>query len=41
MALGWAGDLPDGFDAIELPACKMMVFQDPPFDDKAAGSGER
>ncbi|MBN2685975.1 MAG: AraC family transcriptional regulator [Pontiellaceae bacterium] len=25
--------VPDGFDVIDLPACKMMVFQGPPFDD--------
>ena len=26
--------IPDGYDVIELPACKMMVFQGPPFEDK-------
>ncbi len=24
----------DGFEVVDLPACKMMVFQGPPFDDK-------
>ncbi len=26
--------VPDGFEVIELPACKMMVFQGPPFENK-------
>ena len=30
-------EIPDGFDIIELPACKMMVFQGPPFDDEEFG----
>lgn len=34
VAIDWDGDLPEGFDTIELPACKMAVFQGPPFDDK-------
>lgn len=25
--------VPDGFDLIDLPPCKMMVFQGPPYDD--------
>ena len=28
------GEIPSGFDIIDLPACKMMVFQGPPFADK-------
>ena len=28
------GEVPEGFEVIQLPACKMMVFQGPPFDDK-------
>lgn len=28
------GPIPDGFESLELPACKMMVFQGPPFDDR-------
>ncbi len=27
--------MPDGFELIELPACKMMIFQGPPYDDAA------
>ncbi len=29
----FAGDLPAGFEFLDLPACQMMVFQGPPFDD--------
>jgi AraC-like DNA-binding protein len=28
------GEAPAGFEVLELPPCKMMVFQGPPFDDK-------
>ncbi|MCL1964945.1 MAG: AraC family transcriptional regulator [Firmicutes bacterium] len=31
---GYAGVLPEGFDIITLPACKMMVFQGQPFEDE-------
>jgi AraC-like DNA-binding protein len=31
----WAGPVPDGFDVIDLPPCRMMVFQGPPYDDAA------
>jgi AraC family transcriptional regulator len=30
----YAGVVPDGFEMMELPACKMMVFQGPPFEDR-------
>ena len=30
----YAGVLPEGFDIITLPACKMMVFQGQPFEDE-------
>lgn len=33
MPLNYAGPIPEGFELIELPACKMMVFQGPPYDD--------
>jgi AraC-like DNA-binding protein len=33
VPLDYAGEVPEGFDIIELPACKMMVFQGQPFDD--------
>jgi len=29
----YSGELPGGFEAVDLPACKMMVFQGQPFDD--------
>ncbi len=30
----WKGQVPEGFEVADLPACKMLVFQGPPFDDK-------
>ncbi len=30
----YVGPVPEGFDLIDLPPCKMMVFQGPPFDDE-------
>ena len=27
------GPIPPGFDVVDLPPCKMMIFQGPPFDD--------
>jgi AraC family transcriptional regulator len=33
MPLENAGPVPDGFDLIDLPACKMMIFQGQPYDD--------
>ncbi|HQQ61513.1 MAG TPA: AraC family transcriptional regulator [Kiritimatiellia bacterium] len=30
----YAGTVPEGFELIDLPPCKMMVFQGPPFDEK-------
>jgi hypothetical protein len=34
VAADFAGEVPEGFEVTELPACKMMVFQGPPFADK-------
>lgn len=31
---GWSGKVPDGFEIVDLPACRMMVFQGPPFEDQ-------
>ncbi len=31
----YAGVVPEGFDLMDLPACKVMVFQGPPFDNEA------
>lgn len=33
VAFDYSGDVPEGFEIIDLPPCKMMVFQGPPFDD--------
>jgi hypothetical protein len=33
MPLDYAGSIPEGFDCIELPPCKMMIFQGQPYDD--------
>jgi len=30
----YAGQLPEGFDLIDLPPCKMMVFQGQPYEDE-------
>lgn len=29
----YQGEIPEGFDCMDLPACKMMVFQGPPYED--------
>jgi AraC family transcriptional regulator len=34
MPLDYKGPLPEGFELIELPPCKMMIFQGQPYDDK-------
>jgi len=33
VPLDYAGDVPEGFELIELPECKMMIFQGQPYDD--------
>jgi AraC family transcriptional regulator len=42
LPLDYAGPVPEGFDLIDLPPCKMMIFQGEPYDDaefeKAIGS---
>ncbi len=30
----YSGQVPDGFDCIDLKPCKMMIFQGPPFKDE-------
>lgn len=30
---GYSGPVPEGFELMDLPACQMMVFQGPPFED--------
>ncbi len=34
VAADYSGEVPAGFEIIELPPCKMMVFQGPPFEDR-------
>ncbi len=34
IAEGDTRPVPEGFEVIELPACKMMVFQGPPFEER-------
>lgn len=33
MPLGYTGPIPEGFECIDLPPCKMMIFQGQPYDD--------
>jgi AraC family transcriptional regulator len=33
MPLEFAGPIPEGFELIELPPCKMMIFQGEPYND--------
>lgn len=34
MPANYSGPVPDGYEIIELPPCKMMIFQGEPYDDK-------
>ncbi len=34
MPADFAGQIPEGFDVIDLPACKYMVFNGEPYDDE-------
>lgn len=34
VPLEWSGPVPDGMVVLDLPPCRMMVFQGPPFEDK-------
>ncbi len=34
VSADYAGEVPDGFEIIDLPPCRMMVFQGPPFEDE-------
>lgn len=33
VPLSYKGEVPEGFEIITLPACKMMIFQGPPYED--------
>ncbi len=34
VPLDFSGEIPKGYEMITLPACKMMVFQGPPYEDE-------
>lgn len=34
VPIDYSGVIPDGFDIMDLPPCKMMVFQGQPYDDE-------
>ncbi len=33
LPLDYSGDIPEGYDLVELPASRMMIFQGEPYDD--------
>jgi AraC-like DNA-binding protein len=33
MPADYSGEIPEGCEIIDLPACKMMIFQGPPYND--------
>ncbi len=33
VPIHWQGEVPAGFEVIELAACQMLIFQGPPYDD--------
>lgn len=35
IPLDYSGPIPEGYDLIDLPPCKMMIFQGQPYDDAA------
>lgn len=34
VAADYAGEIPAGCELVDLPACKLMIFQGPPYDDE-------
>ena len=34
VAMGYSGEIPEGFDVIELPKCKYIMFQGEPFHEE-------
>lgn len=34
VAMDYSGDIPAGYEVVTLPACAMLVFQGPPFNDR-------
>lgn len=37
VPMNYDGKIPEGFEVLELPPCKMMVFQGEPFNDESFG----
>lgn len=37
VATDYSGEIPEGFDVIELPKCKYMMFQGEPFEEENFG----
>ena len=37
VAMDYAGEVPDGFEVIELPKCKYIMFQGEPFEEENFG----
>ena len=37
VAMDYSGEIPDGFDMIELPKCKYILFQGEPFEEEHFG----
>ena len=37
VAMDYSGEIPEGFDVIELPKCKYMMFQGEPFEEENFG----
>lgn len=33
VPVDYSGEIPEGFDLIDLPSCKMMIFQGEPYED--------
>lgn len=34
IPLDWEGEIPEGFEMIQLPPCKMLIFQGPPYEEE-------
>ena len=34
VAMDYSGEIPDGFDVVELPKCKYIMFQGEPFEEE-------
>ena len=37
VAVDYSGEIPEGFDVIELPACSYLMFQGEPFEEADFG----